>query len=109
MPEQPEEAAPIMFTNPRPNLYESSEGFSVEVLGMTGMRYHEGTRQLFVYSEVLQIDGTVIYTGRMRHWDAPHQEETISDTERDRIVENIRKAFNFYGFELQVIRPASAQ
>ncbi len=98
-----------MFTNPRPNLYESSEGFSVEVLGRTGMRYREGTRQLFVDSEVLQIPGIVIYTGRMRHWDAPHQEETVSDAERDRIVGNIRKAAHFYDFELQVIGPASAE
>jgi hypothetical protein len=43
----------FMFTSPRPNLCESSDGFSVEVLGRTGLRYCEGGRQMFVDSEVL--------------------------------------------------------
>ena len=32
---------------------ESSDGFSVEVLGRTGLRYREGDRQMFVDSEAL--------------------------------------------------------
>jgi hypothetical protein len=42
-----------VFTSPRPNLYESSDGFSVEVLGRTGLCYREASRQMFVDSEVL--------------------------------------------------------
>ena len=42
-----------MFTSPRPNLYESSDGFSVEVHGRTGLCYREAGRQMFVDSEVL--------------------------------------------------------
>ena len=42
-----------MFTSQGPNLYKSSDGFSVEVLGRTGLRYGEANRQMFVDSEVL--------------------------------------------------------
>jgi len=37
-----------MFTSRGPNLYKSSDGFSVEVLGRTGLRYGEANRQMFV-------------------------------------------------------------
>ena len=51
-----------MFTSPRPNLYESSEGFSVEVVGRTGLRYREADREMFVDSEVLTgSSGMAIY------------------------------------------------
>ena len=42
-----------MFTSHRPNLYESSDGFPMEVLGRTGLGYREGERQMFVDSQVL--------------------------------------------------------
>src|SRR5262245_49392708 len=37
----------------RRNLYVSSDGFSMEVLGRTGLRYREAGREMFVDSEVL--------------------------------------------------------
>ena len=33
-----------MFTSQGPNLYKSSDGFSVEVLGRTGLRYGEANQ-----------------------------------------------------------------
>ena len=93
-----------MFTSPRPNLYVSSDGFSVEVLGMTGLRYVEGDKQLFVDSEVLAgPSGMGVYKSRIKRWDSPHETDVITDSDRDRIIENIRKAFRFQGFEIDVI------
>ena len=43
----------IMFKFTGPNIVESSDGFSVEVLGRTGLLYREGDRKMFVDSEVL--------------------------------------------------------
>jgi hypothetical protein len=41
------------FLEPEPNVIASTEGFSVKVLGRTGMRYTEGTRSVRIDSEVL--------------------------------------------------------
>jgi len=93
-----------MFTTPRPNLYESSDGFSVEVLGQTGLTYSEGIREMFVDSEVLAGPaGMVLYRSTIRQWEAPHDAEGISDAAKERILQNIREAFRFQGFEIEVI------
>ena len=42
-----------MFKEIRTNVVESDEGFSVEVLGRTGIKYTEGSKTLIVDSEVL--------------------------------------------------------
>lgn len=93
-----------MFTSPRPNLYESSDGFSVEVLGRTGLRYHESGRQMFVDSEVLAgPSGMSVYKDTIEKWDAPHENARVTDSDRERILKNIRDAFRFQGFEITVI------
>lgn len=93
-----------MFTTPRPNLYESSDGFSVEVLGRTGLVYREGDRQMFVDSEILAgPSGMGVYRSTINRWSAPHDAEVVDEVERERIVNNIRDAFRFQGFEIDLI------
>lgn len=93
-----------MFKSPRPNLYESSEGFSVEVLGQTGLCYREGERKMFVDSEVLTgPSGMMVYGSSIARWDPPYDEENIDEAKRQQVIENIRKAFRFQCFEIQVI------
>jgi len=93
-----------MFKTPRPNLYESSEGFSVEILGRTGLCYREGDRKMFVDSEVLLgPSGMGVYKSSIKQWDPPHESENIDEIKRKQIIENIRKAFHFQGFEIEVI------
>jgi hypothetical protein len=61
-----------MFTSQGPNLYKSSDGFSVEVLGRTGLRYGEANRQMFVDSEVLTGPyGMAVYKDTIQKWDPP--------------------------------------
>jgi hypothetical protein len=89
-------------SEPEPNLIESSAGFSVRVLGRTGMRYTEGGRSIWIDSEVLGKPGAIaMFKDSIKTWegDAPEQ---VSDTGRDRIAENIKRAFEFCGYELQV-------
>ena len=93
-----------MFTNPRVNVYESSDGFSVEVLGFTGLCYREGEKQMFVDSEMITGPALlVIWKSSVERWDPPHESEPVTDADRDRIVENIREAFRFQGVEIDVI------
>ena len=93
-----------MFTSPRPNLYESSEGFSVEVLGRTGLRYREASREMFVDSELLTgPSGMAVYEDTIRRWDPPYENVPVTDSDRTRILNNIRDAFRSQGFDIDVI------
>lgn len=84
------------------NLYESPDGYSVEVLGRTGLCYRESGRVAFVDSEVLMgASGMVIYRDSIKNWDSSAN-DTITVDERDRIVENIRKLFRTQGYEIDV-------
>lgn len=91
------------FSEPRPNLIESDAGFSVEVLGRTGLRYREGERTAFVDSEVLaEPDAILAYRNSIQRWDPPNESQPLDDSERDRIIENIKRAFEFRGYKLHV-------
>jgi hypothetical protein len=92
-----------MFLIPRVNVIESDTGFSVEVLGRTGLCYREGDRKLMVDSEVLMgPTGMVIDASSIRRWAPPHEKEVIADARRKQIVENIQAAFSFRGLEIEV-------
>lgn len=93
-----------MSTSPRQNLYESSDGFSVEVLGRTGLRYCEADRQMFVDSELLTGPSAMaVYKDTIQNWDPPYDNVPVTDSDRDRILNNIRDAFRSQGFEIDVI------
>lgn len=82
----------MTFRIPHPNIVESDEGFSVEVLGRTGLRYVEGDRALNVNAEVLAgPSGIMLYS------------QSVDAADKVRIIENIRAAFKFRGFDIQVV------
>jgi hypothetical protein len=92
------------FSSPRPNLVESDEGFSVEVLGRTGLRYAEKGRTIFIDSEVLATaDAMALYSTSIRAWDPPHENEVLRDKDREDIIGKIRSAFTSQGWTLEVI------
>lgn len=89
---------------PRPNFYLSSEGFSVEVLGRTGLHYCDRGRRMFIDSEILMPPaGIVIYKESILGWQPPHSEEVIDDEERERIVRNIVDTLGSQGVDVQVM------
>lgn len=93
------------FSEPEPNLIQSSAGFSVKVLGRTGMRYMEGGRSVWIDSEVLGKPGAIaLFKDSIKTWEGDSPEQ-MSDADRDRIAENIKRAFEFCGYELQVHEP----
>ena len=92
-----------MFKIPRPNVIDSDEGFSVEVLGRTGVLYSEGGKTLKVDSEVLAGPaGLVIYMDSITRWTPPNDGELVDTSKRQAIAENIRRAFRFRGLEIEV-------
>src|SRR5689334_10791859 len=93
------------FWEPEPNVIESSTGFSVRVLGRTGMKYTEGERSAWIDSEVLAKPRAIaMFKATIRAWDGPDLGE-VSATERDRIAGNIKRAFDACGYDLQVQEP----
>lgn len=93
------------FSEPQPNVYESSDGFSVRVLGRTGMRYDEGRRCVSIDSEVLAKPRAIaLAKASIRVWEGPEPGE-VSDADRDRIANNIERAFTACGYELEVHDP----
>jgi len=93
------------FSEPEPNVIASTEGFSVKVLGRTGMRYTEGTRSVWIDSEVLARPRAVAMAkGTIRFWEGP-EPDVVSEKDRDRIANNVKRAFEACGYELQVHEP----
>ena len=93
------------FSEPVPNMIESSAGYSVRVLGRTGLRYTEGDRSAWIDSEVLAKPGVhaiALFKDSIGSWESPHDHEDLNDADRDRIAANIKRAFETCGYELQV-------
>ena len=95
-----------VFRSPRPNLIESGDGFSVEILGKTGIRYREGDRTMDVSSELLAPGAPyrlAVWKNSIEKWRPPHADEQINPDKRCAILENIRQAIRFTGDDIEVI------
>ncbi len=93
-----------MFTTPRPNVIDSDEGFSVEVLGPTGLLYREHGKSIRIDSELLAGPaGIVVYRGSIDGWADDASGQALDPAERERILDNIRRAFRHRGFEIEVL------
>ncbi len=58
------------FSEPELNVIESSTGFSVRVLGRTGMQYTEGERSVWIDSEVLATPRAIaMFKETIRAWE----------------------------------------
>jgi hypothetical protein len=59
---------------------------------------------MFVDPELLTgPSGMAVYKGTIQKWDLPYENLTVTDSDRDRILNNIREAFRSQGFEIDVI------
>ena len=96
-----------MFTEPRLNVIESSDGFSVEVLPggiMRVVRYSEGERSLQIPAELMAgPSGLALYPDSALKWEGARSGELIDSENRQRILNNIRAAFKFRGFDIEVL------
>jgi hypothetical protein len=92
------------FRVPRVNVIESSQGFAVEVLGRTGLRYKEGGRDLFIDSEVLAAGfGLLVIANSIQNWEpTPRSPSDMERAEQVRIIENIQRAFASEGRKVEV-------
>jgi hypothetical protein len=93
-----------MFSIPKVNIVTSDEGFSVEVLGRTGIEYREGVKATFVDSEILASGhGIAVFKKSIKAWRPPYEKEEITAEQKDRIIENIRRAIEFRKQPVEVL------
>jgi hypothetical protein len=86
------------------NVIESDEGFSVKVLGRTGIEYREGDRSMFVDSEVLAVgNGMAVFKDSITGWKPPHNSEPINEEKKHEIVSNICRAVGSQGQHVDVL------
>lgn len=98
------------FSEPEPNLIESSAGFRVRVLGRTGLHYSEGDRSAWIDSEVLATPRAIaIYMDAMKVWTSPGSSEEVTTEDRARATSNIERAFTACGYQPQFVPNAGAQ
>ncbi len=93
------------FFEAEPNLIESSQGFSIRVLGRTGLRYSEKGRSVWIDSEVLTEPVSIVLAkSSIRSWEG-EDPAAVSVTDRERIATNIKRAFEACGYQLEVAEP----
>lgn len=91
-----------MFKRPRVNVIESDDGYSVEVLGRTGLLYTEKEKSICIDSEVLNGSTRAVIKKSTSKWEHPYEKEFIDDNKRNLIVENIRQALRFDGAGIEI-------
>ncbi|MBP6789495.1 MAG: DUF2002 family protein [Candidatus Promineofilum sp.] len=86
------------------SVIECDEGFSVQVLGRAGLLYREGERHLYINSELLMgPTAQVIYTNSIKAWGPPFEQEQIDAAKKAQIIDNVRRAFRWTGYEIEVM------
>jgi hypothetical protein len=91
----------ILSSMPGPNLYKEA-GYSVGVLGRIGLRYREAGRSVFVDSEILSTQTRMVaHRGSIKRWDPSNELDALDEADRDRIIQNMRHAFESRRYSLQ--------
>ncbi len=81
-----------MFSEPRKNLVASDEGYSVEVLGRTGLLYTDGSRSAWIDSEVLMGEpALIVFLDRLEVW--RRSAVQVTPAERELIASRLVEAF----------------
>lgn len=90
--------------NENPNVYRSPDGFSIEVLGRTGLRYRENGRSYFVDAEVLAPPGGIaVYRGSVVQEKSSVESLPVSNQARKRILSNIHALLSARGLPVDFI------
>ena len=92
------------FEYPRPNYVVSRSGFSVEVRMPNTIVYEEGGSHVAIFAEPLATTEPKIAIRRkdVSRWGGQRAGDAVSDADRARIIENIRRAFDFRNWILVV-------
>jgi len=79
---------------------DSDEGFSVR-LGRDAVAYWEGSRRMLITADV-GAGKVYVFTETIGRWD-DDSSHTVNDEERQRIADNLRRAFESQGFSVALL------
>jgi hypothetical protein len=70
-----------------------SDDVSVELLGRAGLRYQHGPRTMTIDSEILagSRHSMCVYRDSIVRWDSPHDADPVTEADRARIIDDIRR------------------
>jgi hypothetical protein len=87
-----------IFSKPLPNTIESDEGFSVELLGQTQLKYTQNGKSIFIDTEKLVETNTVTIKAKsIKNWDSG---EPIDAKTESLILNNIGLALDWDGAKI---------
>jgi hypothetical protein len=88
----------------RPNTFQFDDASSVVMVDRDHLRYREGDRSLLIFQE-LMADPRLVGLDResMRAWEPPHERRSLSEADKDRIINNLRRAFATRGYDVEVL------
>ena len=92
------------FHIPRVNVIESDAGFSVEILGMTGIRYRESDRSLLIHSELGGAEAPVmaIWRYHFSKWDPPYEQVPVTEAQKADILKRICSALKWQNIQVEI-------
>lgn len=92
-----------MFRKTKKGIIEYDEGFAIRILGRAGLEYKEGSKIMLIDSEILNNPkvGYVVASSSISKWKGSKQK--IGENDRLRILNNIKKAFKFIGYNIKII------
>ena len=94
-----------MFSEPKINVIDSDDGFTIEIHGINNLEYREGDTSVFMWVEMAQKDGKFcveIVRDSIRYWSSPRDSRPVTEKDRIMIVERIRAALNWKDTEVIV-------
>jgi hypothetical protein len=71
-------------------------------LGRDEYKYIEGERSLVLQIDMLKGPNRLLYSSTIKHWLPPHQDEKISEVDRQRIASKIASFLVSQGYSVKV-------
>ncbi len=93
-----------MFHIPRVNVIESDAGYSIEMLGMTGIQYRESDKSLLVHSEIggSETPTAAIWRDHFSKWDPPYEKEPVTEVQKTEILKRICSALKWRNIQVEI-------
>lgn len=92
-----------MFRRRKDGRISSDMGFSIKLNGRAGLDYFEDNKVLHVNSEMLNNNkvGYVVEKNSIVKWN--DSDLNLNEHEKARILSNIKEAFRYLGYEIEVV------
>lgn len=86
----------------------SKKTFRVKFGGRQGLRYFEDDKKMHISSESLVKiagqNGVIIYKSSIRNWDSPYDGNILSDSDKERILDNIINHFHERNYYVEIFQ-----